>query len=138
MVAHGRLVVGIGEGHDGEHVGEHCPFLNRSDKRCSNCLSLDRIDHAFDYCFGEYKACPVYLELLAERRVRRLCGLLTPPSSTCVDSDASGRNPHRPLVQLTVSGPHGAHPSHGSRGAHADRYAQHAAGSALVSAASGL
>src|SRR5687768_10083011 len=107
MVAHGRLGLGTEDDdeHDTHHCGEHCPFLNRSDRRCSDCLSLDHIDHAFDYCFGEYKACAVYLELLAERRVRRLCGLLTPPATPALDTDATRTPTRRPLVQVTVSGP---------------------------------
>jgi hypothetical protein len=48
----------------------HCPFLNRSDYRCSNHFSLDKLDAAFDHCFGEYQACPTYLEMLDERRSR--------------------------------------------------------------------
>ena len=49
----------------------HCPFLNRSDVRCSSHFSLDHLSDAFDQCMGAYQACPVYLELLAERRERR-------------------------------------------------------------------
>ena len=52
--------------------GDHCPFLNRSDARCSKNFSLDRLNNTYDYCFGEYAACSTYLELLVERRVRRL------------------------------------------------------------------
>ena len=119
MVAHGALAVELGGGQDqgqnGEHSGEHCPFLNRSDKRCSNCLSLDRIDHAFDYCFGAYKGCRVYLELLAERRVRRICGLISPSDAgRAAPTDANPDPIRRPLVQLTVAA--GAH-----AGAHAHR-----------------
>src|SRR5688500_14147836 len=51
--------------------GEHCPFLNRADDRCSANFSLDHLQHAFHHCFGTYRACPVYYELLAERRERR-------------------------------------------------------------------
>ena len=51
--------------------GEHCPFLNRADDRCSANFSLDHLQHAFHHCFGKYHACPVYYELLAERRERR-------------------------------------------------------------------
>ncbi|HEX8341822.1 MAG TPA: hypothetical protein VF624_13005 [Tepidisphaeraceae bacterium] len=29
------------------------------------------MQHAYRHCFAEYKACPTYLELLVERRVRR-------------------------------------------------------------------
>src|SRR5436190_17733564 len=51
--------------------GQHCPFLNRADDRCSTHFRLDRLDEAFDYCFDRYPACAVYQELLLERRVRR-------------------------------------------------------------------
>lgn len=139
MVANG--LVGLGEGHGGEdHCGEHCPFLNRSDRRCSDKLSLDHITHAFDYCFGDYKACPVYLEQLAERRVRRLCGLLTPPESSVPDRGRGGsadadvtrstpRTHDRPLVQLTL----GPSVARAGAGAHAHRYPQHAAGASVLS-----
>ena len=93
--------------------GEHCPFLNRSDRRCSSFLSLDRISHAFDHCFGEYKACPVYLELLAERRVRRLCGLLSPAEQATINIDGPAR---RPVIQLTVG--HSSHSTHAQPHAH--------------------
>ena len=49
----------------------HCPFLNRSDDRCSNHFSLDRLGKALEDCFGEYHSCPTYAELLIERQVRR-------------------------------------------------------------------
>lgn len=49
----------------------YCPFLNRSDARCSKNFSLDRLNNTYDYCFGQYSACSVYLELLVERRLRR-------------------------------------------------------------------
>jgi hypothetical protein len=52
---------------DHEH---HCPFLNRSDSRCGEHLKIDRLGHAFDFCFDVYAACPVYLELLIERRIK--------------------------------------------------------------------
>jgi hypothetical protein len=51
--------------------GEHCPFLNRADQRCSDHFSLDHLGQALSHCFGRYQTCPVYLELLAERKVRR-------------------------------------------------------------------
>ena len=51
--------------------GPHCPFLNRSDGRCSEFFSLDHLQHAFEFCFDAYKACPVYAELLGERQERR-------------------------------------------------------------------
>ncbi len=46
----------------------HCPFLNRADYRCANHLSLEKLDRAFDHCFGQYQACPTYQEMLGERR----------------------------------------------------------------------
>ena len=49
----------------------HCPFLNRTDVRCGNHLSLTTIGSAFDHCFGCYSACPTYHEMLAERRDRQ-------------------------------------------------------------------
>ena len=123
--------------------GEHCPFLNRSDRRCSSFLSLDRIAHAFDHCFGEYKSCPVYLELLVERRVRRLCGLLSPAEQDSGQTDGQFR---RPVVQLTVGQSHGtsAGSTHGPArdpayngpiGPYSDRYPQHAAAAQGVPAA---
>jgi len=48
----------------------HCPFLNRSDYRCSNHFSLDKLDRAFDHCFGEYQSCGTYREMLTERQRR--------------------------------------------------------------------
>ena len=127
-----------------EHdCGEHCPFLNRSDRRCSSFLSLDRITHAFDHCFGEYKACPVYLELLVERRVRRLCGLLSPAEQGSGQTDGPVDGPvRRPVVQLTVGQSHGATPCaahdpayNGPIGPHANRYPQHTAAAPGVPAA---
>jgi hypothetical protein len=52
-------------------MSDHCPFLNRSDARCSDYFRLSHLQHAFKYCFNEYQTCPVYAEQLAERRERR-------------------------------------------------------------------
>ena len=49
----------------------HCPFLNRSDHRCSGFFSIEQLRHAFEHCFDAYKSCGVYAELLAERQARR-------------------------------------------------------------------
>jgi hypothetical protein len=49
----------------------HCPFLNRADARCGQKHSLDQLDYAYRYCFDRYQACPVYVQLLSERRGRR-------------------------------------------------------------------
>ncbi len=50
----------------------HCPFLNRSDARCAERFNVGHMQHAFRHCFATYKACPTYLELLVERRIKRL------------------------------------------------------------------
>jgi hypothetical protein len=52
-------------------MSDHCPFLNRSDRRCSDYFRLSHLQHAFKFCFDEYQACPVYAEQLAERQGRR-------------------------------------------------------------------
>ena len=52
-------------------MSDHCPFLNRSDRRCSDYFRLSHLQHAFKYCFDEYQTCPVYAEQLAERQGRR-------------------------------------------------------------------
>jgi hypothetical protein len=84
--------------------GEHCPFLNRSDDRCSDYFNVSRLGYAFGHCFGAYNTCPVYLELLVERRLRRLTGSLHRLS----DDDAAMSSPDapRPLVQVTISHRH--------------------------------
>jgi hypothetical protein len=51
--------------------GHQCPFINRGDTRCSHNFTLDRLEQAYDLCFNSYHACPVFVELLAERRIRR-------------------------------------------------------------------
>ena len=47
-------------------MSDHCPFLNRSDRRCSEKFRLSHLQHAFTYCFDEYQSCPVYAEQLAD------------------------------------------------------------------------
>jgi hypothetical protein len=49
----------------------HCPFLNRSDTRCSDYFNIEQLQHAFEHCFHAYKSCAVYQELLVERQTRR-------------------------------------------------------------------
>lgn len=78
--------------------GHHCPFLNRSDSRCSRNFSLDRLNNTYDYCFGQYAACSIYLELLVERRVRRL------RDSTIRWSVGSRESSDAPIVQITHAG----------------------------------
>jgi hypothetical protein len=90
--------------------GTHCPFLNRADSRCSYHFSLERLNHAFGYCFDQYQQCPAYLEMLVERRLRRMIGSFT---------DTGRSDESTPLVQITLHGRSGA--------AVADRHRQHAA-----------
>jgi hypothetical protein len=71
--------------------GQHCPFLNRADSRCGTHFTLERLEHAFAYCFDRYTACPTYLELLVERRVRR---------GEPVHAETS--HEAQPLVQLNI------------------------------------
>jgi hypothetical protein len=47
---------------------EHCPFLNRSDRRCAKHLNLSNLDHALEFCFDRFQDCPVHMELTVERR----------------------------------------------------------------------
>jgi hypothetical protein len=89
-----------------DHV-QHCPFLNRSDARCSTNFSLEQLDNAYDYCFGSYAKCSVYLELLVERRLRRVreaAGLLPKPSrmSQWEDDDSETQTPA--VIPLTHAG----------------------------------
>jgi hypothetical protein len=52
----------------------HCPFLNRADSRCANHFSLDKLDRAFNHCFGSYHSCATYSEMLHERQALRAGG----------------------------------------------------------------
>ena len=70
----------------------HCPFLNKADTRCSDNFQLNNLEHAFEYCFDRYQACPVYLERLVERRVRRIEAKMTKPQAG--DSEV----PYRPAL----------------------------------------
>jgi hypothetical protein len=74
----------------------HCPFLNRADSRCANHFSLDRLGSAFDHCFGEYKACATYAEMLDERRHR-------PDSDNIAADSVPHGNFPQPAVYSTVS-----------------------------------
>jgi hypothetical protein len=73
----------------------HCPFLNRSDYRCSNHFSLDKLDRAFDHCFGEYQVCPTYREMLTERQSRQ-------PSDGHLVASATGLTGSVVYANLTV------------------------------------
>ena len=80
---------------------EHCPFLNRSDARCSDNFNIDHLQHAFKFCFGRYKVCPAYLDLLVERRVRR--------SEAAERLAATANHGNHRFVQVTVSAGHAQH-----------------------------
>jgi len=74
------------------YENRHCPFLNRNDARCAERFTVGHMQHAFRYCFEHYKACPQYLEMLVERRVRRV-------SQSVIHAD-----PTPSLVPITVAG----------------------------------
>jgi hypothetical protein len=61
--------------------GPHCPFLNRPDARCAGHFHLERLRHTFAYCFGQYQACTVYGQRLAERQERRDAGESAAPAT---------------------------------------------------------
>ncbi len=71
----------------------HCPFLNRSDARCSGSFQLDHLQHAFKHCFDRYNLCPVYSQLLVERQARRAGG-------------GAGADGHSNFVPLTIAHRH--------------------------------
>ena len=69
---------------DAGACADHCPFLNRHDARCGEHMSLQGLDHAFHYCFGRYQGCPVYFQMLIERRARRGETVTLPQNSNAV------------------------------------------------------
>lgn len=83
---------------------EHCPFLNRSDARCAENFNIDHLQHAFKFCFGRYKTCPAYAELLVERRARRGEAAAERRASAPIQSHGTDR-----FVQITVSARHAQH-----------------------------
>ena len=85
---------------DHDCCGQHCPFLNRSDVRCSSHFSLDHLEEAFGHCFGDYKACPMYAELLRERTDRRRATAAMMFHGA--EPDDRTNAPTKPRVQLTV------------------------------------
>ena len=76
---------------------DHCPFLNRADARCSQNFHLDSLGHAFRHCFGQFKACPTYIELLVERRVKRvMAGAVSSAASAGEHGDCTDQIPLPP------------------------------------------
>src|SRR5262245_27579490 len=82
--------------------GRHCPVLNRADDRCASYFNLDALDHAYRYCFDRYKTCPLYIQLLVERRVRRADAQAAEKSREHSPA-ASPQALAAPIVQVTVS-----------------------------------
>ena len=80
---------------------EHCPFLNRSDERCAENFNIDHLQHAFKFCFGRYKTCPSYIELLVERRIRRGEAAERMAATAAAVNHANDR-----FVPLTISAGH--------------------------------
>ena len=118
--------------------GKHCPFLNRADPRCSDAFSIEKLDHAFEHCFGRYTACDVYMELLIERRVRRSEAAAT--TTTAQHTDAGSE----PLIQVTIRRGARAGAGAGATGntaggsSSADRNSKPSTGGAGVPALSGV
>lgn len=81
---------------------QHCPFLNRADARCGQHLQIGQLGHAFEYCFDVYAACPVYLDLLIERRTRS-ADRLSEPADVKGTAIQRVRTPHvSGIVQVQV------------------------------------
>ncbi len=111
-------------------LGCQCPFADREDRRCASVFSLEKLDFAFNHCFGDYKACSVYQELLAERTTRRslagrVAGWIGSKEEAVLrlrnNAASSASNPVP--VSLTISASSSLRPA----GAGADRHAQSAA-----------
>ena len=86
-------------------MSDHCPFLNRSDRRCSEKFRLSHLQHAFTYCFDGYQSCPVYAEQLAERQGRRAAAVAGAVAETAVkhaSSSSSSDNPREVVVAITL------------------------------------
>jgi hypothetical protein len=77
---------------------DHCPFLNRADSRCAEHFNLDHLGYAFRFCFDRYKACPVYAELLSERRVKQAAEM----TKLSIDPDLRLDDVRSPFVKVTV------------------------------------
>jgi hypothetical protein len=83
---------------------EQCPFLNRSQQRCSPYFSIEQLEHVLSHCFDEYRACDVYLELLRERQ-RRHRRYRLGSAASAVPGESS-RDHAQPFVQITISRHH--------------------------------
>ena len=84
-------------------MSDHCPFLNRSDSRCSEYFRLSHLQHAFKFCFDQYHACPVYAEQLAERQGRRAA--VSVAGGAVRHGNGGDSNTRQPQVLVTVTLP---------------------------------
>ena len=83
-------------------MSDHCPFLNRSDARCSEYFRLSYLQHAFKYCFDQYHTCPVYSQQLAERQERRAAAAGAGGSVAAVAGGAVNHAGSQVLVTVTL------------------------------------
>lgn len=51
--------------------GQICPHIDSADSRCSEHLSLNHIQDAFELCACNFEHCPVYERRKHERRTAR-------------------------------------------------------------------
>ena len=84
-------------------VPRHCPFLNRADERCASHFNIDGLGHAYRFCFDRYKTCPVYIQLLIERRVRRADAAATEKSREPTPAPAPLAVATAPIIEVTIS-----------------------------------
>ena len=106
-------------------LGNHCPFLNRADRRCSTFFSIEQIQHTFEHCFHAYSACEVYQELLLERQIRRAQAAGDAPgqfvwATACKPAETNATTETK-FVQVRIPSFAGAAAQAGSR---TDRYAE--------------
>ena len=45
-----------------------CPFIESDESRCSDNLTLDKIDYAVAVCGNDFTGCPVFWDLLKRAR----------------------------------------------------------------------
>ena len=84
-----------------------CPFIERVDHRCSSSFSLERLDHAFDVCFDQYRACPLFQQMMAERRMKRHGA--AGESVQRIPASDKGAPPPPPALWAASQEPHAAH-----------------------------
>ena len=82
--------------HSGSAGGSSgvCPHVNRNDLRCSSRFSLNRLNQAFDVCFGAYDTCPMFRMInreLREDKPRR-------------EAAAAAAEPVAPIITITARG----------------------------------